>query len=257
MPTLEKPTKILDGAIEKISDYILRLELGVGDTLPPESVLCAELGISRTILREALRHYRTLGIIESRPRTGTVIASLAPRIPYADCLRLLGRDNLALKELAQMRTALETGFVPFMVSEASGTQIDELFALCDELDVLTDRDARFDRELKFHAGLLRCANNSLLDGMIPLIEKFFEIAFQREPVDYPPEEELRLRKKANQFHRFMAKAIRNRDAAWLLDLLSMHGRSGYYLNHRDAAVAKPPALPLRGGAGRPEADRQS
>ncbi|MEI3006272.1 MAG: hypothetical protein V8T87_16965 [Victivallales bacterium] len=41
------------------------------------------LGISRNILREAIRHYRTLGIIDSKPKLGAAIARLVPDNPYA------------------------------------------------------------------------------------------------------------------------------------------------------------------------------
>src|SRR5262245_1388692 len=46
-----------------------------GETLPNEEQLAADLSVSRTALREAIRMLLAKGLIESRPRTGTRITS--------------------------------------------------------------------------------------------------------------------------------------------------------------------------------------
>jgi DNA-binding FadR family transcriptional regulator len=59
---------------------IVRGELGAGATLPTEADLSTELGVSRTVIREAIKILAAKGLVESRPKTGT---------------RALGRTNRA------------------------------------------------------------------------------------------------------------------------------------------------------------------
>ena len=52
---------------------ILRGDYPTGTVLPSEMQLCEDLGISRTALREALRGLIAKGLLESRPKRGTLV----------------------------------------------------------------------------------------------------------------------------------------------------------------------------------------
>ena len=49
---------------------IVRGELGAGATLPTEADLSTELGVSRTVIREAIKVLAAKGLVETRPKTG-------------------------------------------------------------------------------------------------------------------------------------------------------------------------------------------
>ena len=78
-------------AAESIRDMILSGRLSPGDRLIEER-LTEELGISRPPLREALRLLQQEGLIETRPRRGSVVATLTDQDVF---------------EILTMRTALE------------------------------------------------------------------------------------------------------------------------------------------------------
>ena len=65
---------LVDGAMETIRSQILLEKLAAGERLPPERVLVEELGVSRTVLREALSSLEALGLIETRGTRGRVVA---------------------------------------------------------------------------------------------------------------------------------------------------------------------------------------
>lgn len=62
-------------ATEAIRQRIVEGDLAAGDKLPPERVLVDELGVSRTVLREALSSLEALGLIEVRGRRGRFVTS--------------------------------------------------------------------------------------------------------------------------------------------------------------------------------------
>jgi GntR family transcriptional repressor for pyruvate dehydrogenase complex len=66
---------LVDAATEGIRSQILQGKFTAGDQLPPERVFVEELGVSRTVLREALSSLEALGLIETRGTRGRFVAS--------------------------------------------------------------------------------------------------------------------------------------------------------------------------------------
>ena len=89
--------RVTDDAITSIRHMILTGELAPGDRLPPEADLAANLGLSRTSLREAVRALTVLGVIDTRQGDGSYITGLGPELllgalglPFADSRREQG-----------------------------------------------------------------------------------------------------------------------------------------------------------------------
>lgn len=66
---------LVEAATEAISARILRGQLAAGDRLPTERELTEELGVSRTVLREALSSLEALGLLETRGTRGRWVAA--------------------------------------------------------------------------------------------------------------------------------------------------------------------------------------
>lgn len=64
-----------DAAAVRVRERIAAGEFKTGGRLPSERALCEELGISRTVLREALSSLEALGIVESRSTRGWYVAA--------------------------------------------------------------------------------------------------------------------------------------------------------------------------------------
>lgn len=60
-------------AISRIRDMIERGALRPGKLLPPQRVLCEQLNVSRSSLREALSALETIGLLRTEPRRGTFV----------------------------------------------------------------------------------------------------------------------------------------------------------------------------------------
>ena len=66
---------LVDAAAETISSQILHGRLAAGDRLPTERELAEQLGVSRTVLREALSSLEALGLLETRGTRGRWVAA--------------------------------------------------------------------------------------------------------------------------------------------------------------------------------------
>ena len=175
-PVIKEST--FDAAVKAISRYIVVNRLKSGDSLLNEPELADRLGISRNILREALRHYRTLGVLSSKPKVGTVVRSLVPENPYSGYFPLLASQYEILPQLEEMRIMIETGCADILVKHVEQKDIDKLEKICEKFEeTLNDINERIVLDIEFHTALLECGNNVFLKGMIPLIVHFFTEQF--------------------------------------------------------------------------------
>src|SRR5687768_7250926 len=78
---LKENIKALDTSslVDKVEANLVGLlqqqKLKVGDAIPTEIELAETLGVSRTVIREALLRLRVMGLIESKKKKGAVITS--------------------------------------------------------------------------------------------------------------------------------------------------------------------------------------
>jgi GntR family transcriptional regulator, transcriptional repressor for pyruvate dehydrogenase complex len=163
----------LDMVVEALRDYIIQNQLGVGDRLPPEYDLSSSLGVSRNILREGMRFFRTLGIIESKPRLGAVIKSLHPENPFGGYLPFMGRDQRSHREIMETRIVLEVGAAPLLIKHCTAEDIADLKTIL--LNFIDDCDILKQADIAFHRRLMAITHNRVLESLTPLTVEFFEL----------------------------------------------------------------------------------
>ncbi|WP_027212513.1 FadR/GntR family transcriptional regulator [Burkholderia sp. WSM2232] len=201
-----------------LATAILRGDYAPESILPREAELMDAFGVSRTVLREALRTLTSKGLIESRPRVGTRVR---PRHAWnlldADVLdwysRVAEPMQFALK-LQEMREMIE----PYAASLAAASYSEKSFgALADAhaaMAAARNVDEWVRADLQFHLSVLIACSNELLVPLGTLIERTLEA-------------QLRLNaKRADVFNASLAEhtavfeAIRERGAAAARDAMA-------------------------------------
>ncbi|MBW9103378.1 FadR/GntR family transcriptional regulator [Paraburkholderia phenoliruptrix] len=201
-----------------LATAILRGDYAPESILPREAELMDAFGVSRTVLREALRTLTSKGLIESRPRVGTRVR---PRHAWnlldADVLdwysRVAEPMQFALK-LQEMREMIE----PYAAGLAAASYSEKTFsALADAhaaMAAARNVDEWVRADLQFHLSVLIACSNELLIPLGTLIERTLEA-------------QLRLNaKRADVFNASLAEhtavfeAIRERDAAAARDAMA-------------------------------------
>ncbi len=212
-------------AYQHIQRKILCGELPAGHVIS-ENTLAKEIGVSRTPVREAIRHLEQEGVLTQVPRYGTVV-------------RQLSRRDLA--ELYELREALE----PFAVAQAAGRVREEdlrlLEKLCDEIKAIatamqkaksTTPDATMMKrllsaDLGFHLVLLRSSGNRRMMKIVGdsrLLTGIFGTPRQTHHLDVILE--------THRFHLRILKTVRAGDAEKAHAAMLAHIRAS-----RDEALA--------------------
>ena len=215
MAVLEKlrSENTLSTAVKAIGEYLTGSDLKPGDKLPTEEALAHRFGVSRTILREALRHYRTLGIISSRPRVGMTVERLLPDDPYREYLPFIAASPGALDEVAELRICLESGAAELILARATAADFAELRRIVDRMRTAPARE--LDRlDIDFHSHLLRITGNRMIATLIPLLIEFFRIQRKTPPAT--------ARDRNADGHLRLVEALEAGDAAKFRKLVSQH-----------------------------------
>lgn len=161
-------------AVEIIGERIANGLYPPGSSLHPDE-LEHELGVSKTVVREALRVLAAKGLIDSRQKRGTFVRPRAEwNLLDGDLLRWHGQgtpERAFLDNLAEVRGIVEPAGARFAAQRRDD---DDLAALDDALNRMaaagTDTDAVVEADLAFHRALLAAAHNELLARMEVVIE---------------------------------------------------------------------------------------
>lgn len=153
---------LVDQVEKKILDFLLSHQYKIGDTIPTEKELATELGVARSVLREALRGFKNIGFITSRPRVGMILHE--PII-----LTALGRlfdprffTHRTLLHMLEMRIIIEIGAMVHIVKNITEEDIDALEILQTSEQKGNNRSYPWIFEYEFHRKMYSYTNNDIL-----------------------------------------------------------------------------------------------
>ncbi|MFF3667042.1 FadR/GntR family transcriptional regulator [Microtetraspora malaysiensis] len=138
-----------------------------GTTLPTEDQLVAELGVSRSALREGIRVLAGKGLVEPQTRRGTIV-----RPP--DRWHLLDPDILVWRyesttsaadfdDLTGLRMVLEPSAARMAAERSTPALIKPIEAALEEMRrTVDDTESFIEADLAFHSGIVAATDNNLL-----------------------------------------------------------------------------------------------
>ena len=122
--------RLPDLVAQQLTDLIESGTLGPGDRLPAEGALARRFGVSKPVVREALRQLSALGVISRHQGRVATVEPLSAQ-PFQTCFRFaVGGSKVRLLEAVQLRRALEEHAVAMAAARISEEGIARLkFAL--------------------------------------------------------------------------------------------------------------------------------
>jgi GntR family transcriptional repressor for pyruvate dehydrogenase complex len=172
-----------------LQEYILNNDLSPGDKLPSEIELVRGFGVSRGVVREALRALEILGIVEAKAGEGTFIKEFSSQPLLMQMIFNASLHATKLEDLAEIRFILEKGVVELVIERATIKDLQILGEIVKKIDGLLANEPKGDLEeiskldLEFHHSLIRCVKNSILAQFAFLWVSFFhQIALIKDTI---------------------------------------------------------------------------
>lgn len=154
----KKHRNLAQGVVAHITDSIKDGALDPGDKLPTESEFMRMLGVSRTVVREAISRMQAAGLVETRHGIGTFVLEPAPARAGIDPNTVITmRDVLAILEL---RISLEVEAAGLAASRRSDPQLQQLGALLDTFEACARNGSEtVGPDVQFHLLIAQASGN--------------------------------------------------------------------------------------------------
>lgn len=152
--------QLVDQVIQRLREQLAAGAYQVGERLPPEVELMAQLGVGRSTLREAVRALSHAGLLEARQGSGTYVRALREADPLEERVR-----QAEAAEANEVRLLLELETARLAALRRDADDLAELRCCLearDAAEAARDMAALLDADLAFHTAIARAGKNGVL-----------------------------------------------------------------------------------------------
>lgn len=162
----ERPL-LSDAVVQQLTQHIVSRALMPGDQLPSEAEIARKFGVSKPVVREAVRKLAALGIVDIRQGKASTVGSLAPE-PVRQLLRFALHINpQGLRDAVDLRRALETHAAVLAARNVDDDGIARLRGVLARLrSSVAEHDAWVEADVEFHQLIAHLSGNSLIAFML-------------------------------------------------------------------------------------------
>ncbi|HWQ14518.1 MAG TPA: FadR/GntR family transcriptional regulator [Roseiflexaceae bacterium] len=175
----------------EIERHIVGGRIHPGERLPSERELAEQFGVSRTVIREAVRVLAAKSLLEVRSGSGTVARAPTPRSVSQSMLLLLRTGQpLDHTKVQEVRRTLEIEIAGIAAERRTAEDLAVLETLLGEMEALlraperlpANRDRFTSNDVQFHAALARATHNELfvvlLDSIADVLLEVRRMGFE-------------------------------------------------------------------------------
>ena len=193
-----KREKLYRQVADLLQGSIMSGELNAGDRLPSERDLAEQLGVSRTVIRDALRLLEERGLITTSIGDGTYIS---------ESIRLyVKQKQTSYRHLAQVRHMIEVETTGLAARNATPEDIEKIEETVRELEQNISHVEDFVRaDIRFHSLLAEASQNPLLPMLlVPISEPLHDLSSRASSLPGAQQDALR-------HHRNILSCIKKHD----------------------------------------------
>jgi GntR family transcriptional repressor for pyruvate dehydrogenase complex len=154
--------RLSDKVAEMMLETILSNRLNVGDRLPSERELGEQFGVSRTVVREAVRALVAKGVIEVRSGSGLRVAAVDASAVSESVRLYLRGGSIDFEKVHEVRRLLETHIAGLAAERAGDDDVARLREVHERMvRDADDVDAASLDDLEFHRRIALATHNEL------------------------------------------------------------------------------------------------
>ncbi len=162
---------------------IVRGKYNADNPFPIEADLCEQFGVSRSVLREAVKMLTSKGLLRARPRQGTwVQPEKAWNLLDPDVLRWLLDRKFSidlLAEFTEIRMVIEPQAAAYAAFRASDEDKHKIEAALERMHAAErGEDDALESDIAFHVAVLEASGNRFFSQMKDLVETALRISIR-------------------------------------------------------------------------------
>ena len=171
MKAIKKEDKLYIQTFREIRSYIIRHGLKPGDLLPTELEMSQMLGVSRNVVREAIKSMELMGMVQACPGRGTEVREFSLDYVFQNVLffNVAGEDK-PVHEMFGIRRMLELSYMRQAFYALSEEDIQLLRECVQRMHENKENELAFTRaDRDFHMTLFRPLGNGVLNSLLEAI----------------------------------------------------------------------------------------
>jgi DNA-binding FadR family transcriptional regulator len=219
---------------ERIATGIRSGRLAPGERLPPEHKLMAAMGVSRSVIREAVAALRSEGLVVTRQGAGAFVASDPARVPFRiDPDRLSSMGDIV--HIMELRLAIEVEASALAAERARAAAMKSIGRALKAIDrAIGEGEAAIAEDVAFHRAIAVATGNPMFDSFLVFLGHHLIPRQQvRAEITPGPARKAYLEKIQGE-HRLIADAIGQRETSRARDAMRAHLANGLR-RYRDLA----------------------
>jgi GntR family transcriptional regulator, transcriptional repressor for pyruvate dehydrogenase complex len=218
------PVRFSEQIADRIEATIIDREFRPGDKLPPERILADSFGVSRSVVREALKLLAQRGLVQSRMGDGTYVVDPGMSAVISSITVASRMQNTTIDDLTEVRLHLEVpiaGLAAFRATAADIAKIEAaVYAMDASVPQLDDPDKRMElvrADLDFHTALAAATHNPVF---VILSNSIFDILLDERAKSQSKSPAVT--EPGHRYHRVILECVKNRDAAGAREAMREH-----------------------------------
>jgi GntR family transcriptional repressor for pyruvate dehydrogenase complex len=161
-PRVEREPRLSDKVADLLLETIVARRLAPGERLPSERELGEQFGVSRTVIREAVRALAAKGVIDVRTGSGLRVAAVdSSNVSESMSLFLRGSSTLDYPKVHEVRAMLEVEVAGLAAVRATEEDVARMRETCELVETEEDVDAASVHDVEFHRAIARATHNEL------------------------------------------------------------------------------------------------
>ena len=211
--------RLCEQVARRIQDMILDGDLAKGSQLPPERELAEQFGVSRTVIREAMKVLGARGLINVIPGKGSFVTSLNTEAISLYMGLLVKARGASLLQFHEIRSALEIAAAGSATERATPEELIRLREMVGRIDECLASDAKEEfiaADVAFHTMLADASHNPLFQAVLdPIRNTLADIRRITYHIEDSPQ-------RGQVFHRRILECIERVEAEGAREAMRQH-----------------------------------
>lgn len=169
--------------VDRLGEAIVAGRYAAGKAIPPEPMLCEELGVSRTVVREAVKSLAAKGMLVTGPKLGTRVLPeeqwnwFDPEV--VTWKSKIGLTREFLRDLQELRRVVEPAAARMAAERATPADIAEIESAYAGMKQAVQQGGDYiSHDLRFHQALLRACHNRMVIQMSKALGALLRASFE-------------------------------------------------------------------------------
>jgi DNA-binding FadR family transcriptional regulator len=160
---------LVQEVVSRLREQIIAGVFGSNGAIPPEGQLGKSLGVSRTVIREAMRCLAAQGLVEVSQGRQSRVRPADPQTVIDTFNTYLQREDHSLLDLVEVRRPLETAMAALAAERASDADIERLEKSILAQKAARSKAARIEEDICFHDLLAEATGNPVFHLLLKAV----------------------------------------------------------------------------------------